>query len=436
MKRKLVALCLLLCFLGACAPETSVPSVADTAPPAPLRIGWWGSQIRHDATLAVIDLYTQKTGVPISAEFFNLDNYVAKLSTLIASHDAYDIMQMGGNFPTYTAQIESLNNYIDRGLIDVSQIPQEYINLTTFEGDVVGLSLGVNGRAIAYDPALFHAAGAKTPTFDWTWDEYEKAALRIHDELGILGSSQLEEFILLAHWWVKQYGTGENVLKNPFKLSLDYSDDSMVAAFFEMKKTLTDAGAYPTPAEIAEIRGDIERDPLVRGQAAMTWVASNQFIALSAAAGRPLRLVCPPRRYKDGPLGLTIVSSQMFSLYNEGTQKDEAAKFISFFVNDIEANKILNGERGVPISAAVRDALAPGLTDAQKEVYAYLEAAAREAATEIELDSPLSNQLKEAYTKLSEEVVFGQITPQEAAVQFRRSCESILKSAAATQPQE
>ncbi len=44
----------------------------------------------------------------------------------------------------------------------------------------------------------------------------------------------------------------------------------MVADFFAMKKRLTDAGAYPNPAQINEIK-NIEGDPVVTKKAAMTW---------------------------------------------------------------------------------------------------------------------------------------------------------------------
>ena len=104
---------------------------------------------------------------------------------------------------------------------------------------------------------------------------------------------------------------------------------------------------------MAEIK-DIEGNPLVRGEAAMAWCYSNQFVALSAAAGRPLKLVCLPRRYEDGPLSQTIMSSQMFCISKNSKHKEAAAKFLNFWVNNVDANLILQGESGVPIMRHVR----------------------------------------------------------------------------------
>src|SRR5690606_36045313 len=155
--------------------------------------------------------------------------------------------------------------------------------------------------------------GVPEPSFNWTWDEFEQAALTIQEKLGILGVSltRNDEFWILTTV-VPQYGTGESLFLEPYRLELNYDDDGYVADYLRRVKRLTDAGAYPNPAQMAEIR-DVEGNPIVRGESAMAYIFSNQFVALSQAAGRPLKLVSLPRVSPDGPLSLTIMSSQMFS---------------------------------------------------------------------------------------------------------------------------
>lgn len=64
-----------------------------------LRMAWWGSQQRHDATQAVIKMYEeQNPNVKIEAEFYDMDGYLNKLNTLVAANDVWDIFQLGGNF--------------------------------------------------------------------------------------------------------------------------------------------------------------------------------------------------------------------------------------------------------------------------------------------------------------------------------------------------
>lgn len=393
----------------------------------PLRIGWWGSQTRHTATLAVLELYTKKTGVQFEPEFYSFDDYISKLNTLMAANDCPDIMQMGGNFPTYMEQIELLNGYIEKGIIDTTKTDKSFIAITTLDGKTVGLSLGTNAHAIAYDPALFNRAGVALPTNKWTWTDYENTAITIHRNLDILGSSQLDEFTVLT-LWLQQYDKGESFFLEPYRLKLNYAKDDEITEFFALKERLTRLGAYPSPAQMAEIK-NIEADPLVTGKAAMTWITSNQFVALSAAAKRPLALVMPPRRMYDGPLAQTITSSQMFSIWKGSKKKEAAAKFINYFVNDTEANLILKGERGVPIMKPVRDALSASITPENKAVYDYLDQIGKEAAMQITLNSPVQTDIKDIYKSLSEEVVFGMASPAEAAVKLRVETEKILKRA-------
>lgn len=401
-------------------------AAAFAAAAEPLRIMWWGSQVRHDRTLKVLDMYTELTGVEFEPEFYGFDDYISKLNILIAANDPPDIFQLGGNFPTYMDHIEFLNPYIESGVIDISNTDPSFIGITTLEGKTVGLSSGTNAPAMAYDPEFFARAGVPEPAFNWTWEQFEQAALQIRERLGILGVAltRNDEFWTLTTV-VPQYGTGESLFLEPYRLELNYNDDNYVADYLRMVKRLTDAGAYPSPAQMAEIQ-DVEGNPLVRGDAAMAYIFSNQFVALSEAAGRPLKLISLPRVHADGPLSLTIMSSQMFSIAKNSKQKEAAAQFLDFWANSVDANMILQGERGVPIMRHVREALAPQLSPAEQEIYAYLTDLGREASTDILLDSPVQTQIRDVYIRLAEEVVFGRTNPDQAAAQFRREAEGIL----------
>lgn len=433
MKRLFPAIIFVLALvtLTGCGMEKTDNSAASGEPRSAgteaLRIGWWGSQMRHNATLAVLDLYANKTGVQFEPEFYSFDDYISKLNTLVAANDCPDIMQMGGNFPTYMDHIELLNSYIENGIIDTTKTDKSFIAITTLDGKTVGLSLGTNAQAIAYDPALFNKAGVALPTNKWTWEDYENTAMIICRNLNIFGSSQLDEFTVLTNW-LQQYGNGESFFLEPYRLKLNYTKDDNIIEFFAMKLRLTKAGAYPNPAQMAEIK-NIESDPLVNGKAAMTWIYSNQFVALSTAAKRPLALIMPPRRTYNGPLFQNISSSQMFSIWKGSRNKEAAAKFISYFVNDTQANLILKGERGVPIMKPVRDALSASITPETKAVYDYLEQIGKEAAMQITLNSPVQTDIKDIYKNLSEEVVFGKASPAEAAAKLRVETEKILKRA-------
>src|SRR4030095_4341658 len=91
------------------------------------------------------------------------------------------------------------------------------------------------------------------------------------------------------------------------------------------------------------------------------------------------------RQFKLYPVprikGTTTISpvylkpSQYFSITATSRYPKESATFIDFFSTDAEANKILAGERGVPINTKVLTALKPSLSKAAAESFALIERA-------------------------------------------------------------
>ena len=388
------------------------------AEPITLRMAWWGSQTRHDRTIAVIELYESlHPNVTIEYEPMDFDGYFNKLATLVASNDVWDIFQLGSNFPTYQSKIYPLNDFIKDGTIDVSGTTEAFLRIAADEkGNQVGLCSGVNTYGIAYDPALFAQAGVAEPTENWTWEDYKQACLTIHEKLGIYGSSKFDDWQAGASSGVNQEGFGIGFF-NKTNDGLGFTDYKMLTDYMQMRADLVEAGAYPDPGACKEI-SDIENDFVVSGEAAMTWVASNQFVSLATAAGRELKLINPPRKKADGPAGVSIQSSQMLCVSQDSKYPEEAAKFIEFFQSSIDANKILLAERGIPTFTAVREALAGDLTDLEKAVYEYVDVvgAFDTGGETVNPSSPAcTDEIKEQYNYYLEKVIYGEMSADEAA---------------------
>jgi len=380
-----------------------------------IRVAWWGSQTRHDATVKVIEMYEeQNPNVDIEYEFYDFEGYLTKLNTLVASNTVWDVFQLGGNFPTYMNKIVTVDEYIADGTIDVSNASESFLKTTNWNGQQIALASGVNTWGITYDPAIFAAAEAAEPTENWTWEDYKKACLIIHEKLGIYGSSKMDDFVSGATMGVAQEGFGVNF----FALSNDklgFDDPGMLVDYFQMRKDLVDAGAYPDPGAIAEIK-DIEGDYLVKGEAAMTFVGSNQMPTMAAAAGRELKLATIPRKKADGPSGATIQSSQMFCISKDSKAPDEAAKFINYFLNDEEANRILNGERGVPIMSNIREMLLVDADEVKRNMYEYVDLVGSFKIGDVNLiDAKGKTEIEDQYKLYMDQVIYEEKTPTEAA---------------------
>jgi multiple sugar transport system substrate-binding protein len=60
------------------------------------------------------------------------------------------------------------------------------------------------------------------------------------------------------------------------------------------------------------------------------------------AAKRPLEYyICPSVNGNKAPYGTYLKPSQFISMLSASKNQDLAARFVNFFVNDLEANRIL-----------------------------------------------------------------------------------------------
>lgn len=423
--------------------EEKAEAPADSATEAPaeseeeitLRMAWWGSQDRHDKTIAAIELYESlHPNITFEYEFYSFDDYFTKLKTLVASDEVWDVFQLGGNFPMYLDKIYPLDEYIASGVVDVSNISEANLKTTRDkDGTQLGLTNGINTYGIAYDPAMFEEAGAELPNENWTWDDYQKAADLITEKLGIFGSSTFlsSDFIAGCSAYVSQQGAlGENSFFNIDLTGMGFTDYQLLTPFIQMRADMIKKGSYPDAGASAEVT-NIENDFLVTGEAAMTWVAVNQFPTIYNVCeeqGRTLALAPIPKVTADGNSGMVIQSSQMLCVSQDSAHKEAAAAFISWFENDIDCNMILQAERGIPSNELVREALAKEATTAQQIMYDYVDYVSKlPTPSEYNVLSPDGqDQVQDNYLNYIQQVVSGEITADEAAQKTYSDAEALF----------
>jgi len=129
---------------------------------------------------------------------------------------------------------------------------------------------------------------------------------------------------------------------------------------------------------------------------------------------------------------MVVRSSQEMCIYSKSENKEIAANFINFFVNSIEANKILNCERGVSINSEVLAALKadPEKTDEiTGKVYTIIDKigsmpdTANSSPAEPAANEKISDALKKTYFQGLAEGKFA--SAQEAADLFWAEAQSI-----------
>ena len=99
--------------------------------------------------------------------------------------------------------------------------------------------------------------------------------------------------------------------------------------------------------------------------------------------------------------------------------KEAAARLIDFLINDLDANRILNAERGMPASRVVREELFDGFNDAQKEMAKMIQFAEQHSIStgpvntgdQKAIDDGANGGLME---ELEQQIMLRQIDPEKA----------------------
>jgi multiple sugar transport system substrate-binding protein len=418
----------------AAAKPTTAPAAAASQDKVELRFAWWGSQDRHNRTIKVIELFQQlHPNITITYEFAGFADYFTKMATYATGGNLPDLMQQDYatiNQWTTNGLLLPMDDYVNDKTINLSDVPKGSIDGGRINGKLIALNLGNNSQSMMLDVDAFQKAGIALPPTTWTWDDFEKISLDLHTKLGIYGAGanlgadlQLLKSLYLGYGQWAYSADGK---------SLGYTDDQKYVDYLKMVARLQDAGAAPSQQEeIASYRAsNVEALPIVKGKSAMQYLWSNQLVAAWTASGegRHFKLTMLPRP-KDGTQAENYPKpSQFISMTKDTKHPKEAAMFIDFMTNNVDANKILLGERGVPISPKIADAIKPLLTPAQVETQDYLGIVATQAAPLPPPDPTANQKINDNLflPQLVDPVLLKQTPAETAMAQFRKDATAML----------
>ncbi|MCY8918351.1 ABC transporter substrate-binding protein [Bacillus atrophaeus] len=390
-----------------------------------LRIAWWGGQPRHDYTTKVIELYEKKNPhIHIEAEFANWDDYWKKLAPMSAAGQLPDVIQMDTAYLSQygkKGQLEDLTPYTKDGTIDVSSIKQNKMSGGMLDGKLYGFTLGVNVLSVIANDELLKKTGVEIDSENWTWSDYEKLAYQVQEKTGVYGSNGMHPPDIFFPYYLRT--KGERFYKED-GTGLAYQDDQLFVDYFERQVRLVNQKTSPTPDESAQIKG-MEDDFIVKSKSAATWNYSNQYAAFAQLTDASLSLYLPPEQMKEK--ALTLKPSMLFSVPKSSEHKKEAAKFIDFFINSEEANLLIKGERGVPVSDKVAEAIKPKLNEEETKIVEYVEAASKNISKADPPEPVGSAEVIKLLKDTSDQILYQKVTPEKAAKTFRKQANDILK---------
>jgi multiple sugar transport system substrate-binding protein len=395
-----------------------------------LRQIFWGSKDRASRTYKVNDLYLKATpDTKIASEFYGWGDYWPKLATETGGGNAPDIIQMDYRYIVEYAKrqaIAPLDEFVGKELL-LADFDKDQIEGGKVDGKLYGISLGANSVSTLVNLAAFKEAGIEAPgATTLTYDDvmtigeaFKKANIRGGMKAFQDGSGS--EPVLEN--WLRQ--RGKALYTADGKLAFDADD---MVEWFTMWNKFRAAGAIVTPEDQAlDVNSALDTNMVTLGKAAVSFANSNQLVNAQALNKDPLTITCFPRIGATGKGGHYRKPSMFWSVAAQSKLKPDAAKYLSFFVDNVPANLILGVERGIPCSAAVREALAPTLSALDQvslkfvsnlgDLLGPIPPSPPSSAGEIDID---------LLVKTSQEVAFGQQSPEDAGPAFVKQAVDIL----------
>lgn len=397
-----------------------------------LRIAWWGSQERHNATIEVLDAYAQENNTDFSYEYTSWTSYFENLATQAVGNNLPDIIQMSTtdiiNF-SQNGQIIDLQPYVDNGTIDTSNMEADSLNGGMVNGQLAGLTTGVNTVTVTYNKEIFDQANVEYPSDEWTWQEFLETARTIYDATGI----QTEiPFLSEARWaveaMVRSYGYA---FFSEDGTSLPWAEDEKVTAGLVKTIDAIYAGVqegYLVDPEVQVAWSTTEDSYIAQGKAAMSLLLSNYYTTYSSALGQELGMAMLPTMEDGSQSGMYLNSNMYWCISANCEDPQAAAQVVNYLINNEDAAKVIGVDRGISLSSAVRDMLA-GSADTDAYTRNTLDYVSRVSAVVNSTNPADPVNSAEAISVLKNNyiaVMYGEMTAEDCIADFISQSQSIL----------
>lgn len=383
-----------------------------------LRFSWWGSDERQSTMNKVIaNFEADNPDITITGESTDWGSYWDRLATNTAANDAPDIAMQEERY---------LREYAERGaLLDLDEL--EGLNLSgldpliaesgDLDGSTFGVASGVNAYAILADPEAFEAAGVEMPDDQtWTWEDYVEISAEITEATDgeYVGTQSMAYNEAGFQVFARQHG--ENLYAEDG--SLGFSKDTL-AAWFQITQDLADNGGQTGASESVEIQaGGIDQSVVSTNRGAMAHFWTNQLVGVSETSGRDIQLLRYPGETEFDRTGLFLKPAMYYTASAGTDHPQEVALFLDHMINDPAASELLLADLGLPSNLEVREAILGELSDADSQTAQFM---AQVEGTIVDGNPPPpigAGEVVEIISRATDNLLFGDLTAEEAAEQF------------------
>lgn len=390
-----------------------------------LRFGWWGGDDRHKPTLKAIELYEKKhPNIKIEGEYQGYDGYYEKMMTTLSSGTAPDLFQFSRD---WIADVQGAHHY----LADLSKLPVATSSLKEglmekagiYNGEAVFFPVTVGGQVV-YVNTDFAAKHGIDVSKKYTWTELMDLGKKVHEQdadayLMTADIDILNRLIALAY--ISQQ-TGKSLVDED-TYELNFTEQQMASSLqniLDLYKTNT----LEPFGEAAVFVGQLnQNNKWINGKIGTILDNTGPYQKYKASLSSKIDVMAIPTIENATCSGVDYSGNMGICINDKSPNKEEAAKFLDFMMNDPEAVEILQTCRGYcPTEIAEKTLVEKGIIDDTQ----------RKAMSLIQPNSYNINALS-ANTELEtirkdviQEVVYGDTTPEDGAKEIVEQYKDVL----------
>ena len=394
-----------------------------------VNILWWGSQTRHDLTVKLIEKFEElNPDIDVVMDYSDWSGYWTKLPAQVAGGQTPDVFQMDYAYLSQYAEngvLAELDSYIADGSLDMSDVSENVLASGQVNGKTYAISTGTNAPAMLYRKDILDELGLTLP-MNPTMSEYTAVAKAVYEATGLRDTYVTDCSAVILRIHLRNYGLN---LYNEDATALGFDDPKHLVNMWKLALQAQEEGWGLMPGEAAAVTAF---DSMVV-DAWSRFQNSNELQAYRDATGKDIGMVMLPSMDDATTPALFLKPAMFWCVGSDSENKEAAVRFINFFTNSPECFDIVGIERAVPISAKMREYVAPSLNETSQEVAAYIDFVSQPGMTSplMNADPAVASTVSELLDQYSEQVRYGMVDDLDAtARQFMDEANEILAKAA------
>ena len=391
-----------------------------------MQFAWWGGDGRAAQTNEIIDLFlAQSDSVDyIEGIFTGFGDHWTDMSVRAAANSLPDIIQH--DVAHMLSWVEAghlldLTPFINNHRIDMRNVPSTAIDAGRVTGHtgIFAIPTGMNVAAMLYNETLLAELGLEVPR-NITLDQFIDLSREIYALSGVRTNWAFNDPFNQMNVHLRAQGAA---------LFRDGRLGGTVAQYEQFFQTIVqgiEEGWHIRPEHMAGREG---------GEQNALWYPSGADNANLRAWNSPVWSNMLTGYINDAPdgvdIGMTTYPSvnpvagnfgratMFLTIAASSELQEEAAEFISFYMNSIEVHEIVAGDRGVVVNSVVAEAIAPAMPVAAQRQIEFVEWVNDGNSAHYDPTRPAGHaELLDILRDIIEDLTRLEITPTQAAERF------------------